>query len=218
MIYSALMAWKTPDNAILQPNQSFIERLVNGSWVHLDPEIVSKEHAMYVPLSFVHRYFPQAQVVPLVLRSTQTIEDSERLAQALASSVDNDTLVVASVDFSHYLHSSIVEQKDSVTQKLVIHKNYPALAELSNDFIDSPQSLIVVLKIADRLGASSVQVVNHSELGVLQGRAVESSTSYFSLCAVQSGENNFRGEADESLSIDVKAEFVYNSIYKFLHA
>ncbi len=181
-VYSADIGWKTPDGGVVHLNSLILKQLTDSQLVRIDRDIISEEHSVYVPVAFIHHYFPKAQVVPIIIKSTQKTSASFTLAQVLAGVSDKNTLIIGSIDFSHYLPSSATVSKDAITEKLFIEKNYEKIASLNNDYIDSPQTLITVLKNAELLGASNVHVVNHSELGKIAGHPVESSTSYFTLC------------------------------------
>ncbi|MBW1937905.1 MAG: AmmeMemoRadiSam system protein B [Deltaproteobacteria bacterium] len=62
------------------------------------PEAHKKEHSLEVQLPFLQVMLKDFEIVPILINS----EDPKALALALAPHIDNNTLIVASTDLSHY--------------------------------------------------------------------------------------------------------------------
>jgi AmmeMemoRadiSam system protein B len=118
-------------------------------------------------------------VVPIILSSKHDIKKSEKLALGLKNLVDDHTIVLASVDFSHYLPSYVAPQKDVVTKQALEKFDYETISKLNNDYLDSPPSIIALLKTMENLPATHMTMVSNTNSGVLLHQEVQSSTSYF---------------------------------------
>jgi AmmeMemoRadiSam system protein B len=174
------ISWQLQSGSVESDEQG-IESLLRYNEIGFDNNILSEEHSIFTIVPFVHYYYSGAKVVPLILNSTQTVQQSELLANYLKNLVDKDTVIIASVDFSHYLPSNITPQKDEITQAAMIQRDYEKIQKFNNDYIDSPPSIITFLSLMDSLSASNSTIVNHTNSGLLLGREIESSTSYFTI-------------------------------------
>lgn len=141
--------------------------------------VISLDHSMGTPLPFIVQKFPNVPVLPIVLKYHQNPENIEHLVAALQNISSPNTLIVASVDFSHYLPSDITPQKDADTQTYIASHDYAHIAALSNDYIDSPWSLITFLKYLDAAGVRDGKLLAHTNTGKVIGETIESSTSFF---------------------------------------
>jgi AmmeMemoRadiSam system protein B len=113
------------------------------------------------------------------LKYRQNEDDMQKLILALQSISSKNILLVASVDFSHYLSSDIASSKDAETQKYFQNHDYKRIEALSSDYIDSPWTLITFLKYLEQNGLSEGRELSHTNTGKLAGQTIESSTSFF---------------------------------------
>ncbi len=72
------------------------------------------EHGIYTEIPFIRHYFPQAKVVPLILKNNYNYADFEQLGDILAQSVPDPgkTLLVVSSDFSHHATHTTAQSQD----------------------------------------------------------------------------------------------------------
>lgn len=181
MVHTSAARWLAPDGEVA-PNTTVVEALVADGLATIDEAILSREHAAYVPIAYVKRYFPEATVVPLIISGYQTESGSRELAQALSTVLPVESLVLGSVDFSHYLPAESMPAKDAVTESLMRQRSYSDLAKLTSDNTDSPQSLITLLTLADIWQTPTMHVVDNYTSATILRQPVTSATSYFSLC------------------------------------
>jgi AmmeMemoRadiSam system protein B len=141
--------------------------------------VISADHSIGTPLSILSEQFPDAKILPIVLKYRQNEDDMQKLILALQSISSKNILLVASVDFSHYLSSDIASSKDAETQKYIQNHDYKRIEALSSDYIDSPWTLITFLKYLEQNGLSEGRELSHTNTGKLAGQTIESSTSFF---------------------------------------
>lgn len=128
---------------------------------------------------FIRHYLPSTQVISLLIRQTASLDELDALTNRLAPLLTSpNTVLLASIDFSHYLPLDQANLKDQVTQNLVDTKNYSSIKNLSSDYLDSPGSLITYLKLIDKLGCASPALTYHQNSGELEHQPLAPSTSY----------------------------------------
>lgn len=151
----------------------------------VDDRILQEEIAVNALVPYIARAFPSSKIVALTYRicdksRAQSCADArEPLASALASAMERDprALLVASVDFSHYLPAFAADFHDELAEDVLVH-----LADLETDRVelDSPDILAVSLRIARRMGLGNVTMHAHTNsLRILQAKIAQDSTSHF---------------------------------------
>jgi AmmeMemoRadiSam system protein B/AmmeMemoRadiSam system protein A len=92
--------WKTPLGEIEIDNAS-IETLKGNPLFETRNDAFTREHSLDMQMPFLQIVAPQAKIVPLVVGKLG-IEDAKKAGDALRKIVDDQTVVVASSDFTHY--------------------------------------------------------------------------------------------------------------------
>ncbi len=147
-----------------------------------DESYLSIEHGQLVHMPYIKTYFPQAKVLSLMLAETRDLSDLSRLAQILYEAIgDRKTLLVGSIDFSHYLTLEEAENNDAYTRELIRTNDYETMSHLSNDYIDSPSTYGLLMLLMDKMyGETRPVIFNHSNSAKISGQlnSIET-TSYF---------------------------------------
>lgn len=177
---TSLYSWETPYGT-LNPDTDIINSLIGKSLLRVDEEVLPEDHAVSGSLPFIKYYMPDVKVVPILLKGGFSEKESELLASSIAELLNEDTAVVAPVDFSHYLISASAKEKDETTLKIMKDFDYPKLYLLNNDYLDSPPSIGVLLKIMQKLGSTNSEILFHTNSGELQKNSSIETTSYFSI-------------------------------------
>ncbi|NBS41767.1 hypothetical protein EBS80_03840, partial [bacterium] len=94
-----------------------------------------------------------------------------------ADILPDDALVIASVDFCHYLPADATASMDAETLSYVADRNYTQLERLHSDHLDSPFALIAYLMWSDHKD-DDVTLVWHSASHALMGQPNAPGTSY----------------------------------------
>ncbi len=139
-----------------------------------DNAVMGRDHGIYNLLAEINSNWPQAKIVPLLLGQQLEFKDLEGLISYLNQQCQRDCLVIASVDFSHYLPRSMADIHDLETfAKLSKHQ----LSDDHNLEVDSPQSLYVVDQYI-QASKSSWQFYLHTNASYQQGGRDTESTSH----------------------------------------
>lgn len=176
--------WQT-DFGVVDVDADLIDRLVAQRLVTEDDQALALEHSMGALMPYVRYHLPGARVVPLVLHHGVTPAEAAALAAALAPWIDGRRVLVASVDFSHYLTRAEAAAKDRQTLAAIKNNDLAALFGMGDDHLDSPAALAVLLLTMGQLQASGPHLAGHTNSGYIMNNAVMETTSYMVLAYYQ---------------------------------
>ncbi len=143
------------------------------------PDIVNGDHGVTNLLPFFAKAWPDARIVPILVRRDATETNRASMADELVAHLTEDpsAIVVVSVDFSHYLPAEVADFHDVLAEDVIA-----SLADLEADRveIDSPGALAIGLKVARAFGLGDVTIHAHTNsLRILQATIAQESTSHF---------------------------------------
>jgi AmmeMemoRadiSam system protein B len=99
----------------LSLDTSTIQQLADTSPLAIEPTDFPKEHGITVPAALLKEVFPNATLIPITLKPGASERDLEQLVAAVGALDLSQTLVVASVDFSHYVSEQVALANDQRT-------------------------------------------------------------------------------------------------------
>lgn len=179
-VLTSLGNWSTPSGLIF-PNEKLINQLLERNLAKQNESVLIQDHALTNIAPFIKKYLPGAQIVPLLLSHDLTQGESEVLASNIAALSDKNDIIVASVDFSHYLSLLTSQEKDKISLATIKNFDYPTLFGMNNDYLDSPPSIGILLYIMQKRGVGEMQLLNHSNSALIQKSNEDYTTSYFTL-------------------------------------
>ncbi|HCE31023.1 MAG: hypothetical protein UT54_C0003G0002 [Candidatus Daviesbacteria bacterium GW2011_GWB1_39_5] len=179
-VLSSLYDWDTPFGKV-KPDKMTLNRLQELNLVKIDEDVLPQDQALSALMPFIKYFLPDAKVVPLLMSSRLNIKDAEILANQLGNSGKKDTVIISSVDFSHYLKSTQAKEKDKITLGAIEEFNFQKLYLLNSDYLDSPPSITVLLKTMQNLGTTGMDLLYHTNSGQLQKKENIPVISYYSL-------------------------------------
>lgn len=144
--------------------------------------VFEKEHGIGIHMNYIHRYFKEAKVIACIIGETRTHEGIEEVAEQLIASIQNKkVLLIASIDFSHYLTLEEANEKDAYTRQLILSSDTQAMSSLSNDYIDSPSSYGLLITLLQKLEEDyTCTIINHGNTATISGNLeMKETTSYF---------------------------------------
>jgi AmmeMemoRadiSam system protein B len=170
-------SWQTPFG-LVQSDAGAIGRLTGGGLVRSEPEVLAYEHSVAGVVPAIAYYLPEARVVPLVLRHDLTAAEVERLAAALVPLLDGGTVIVAAVDFSHYLQAKEARARDGETLAALEALDSSRILSFGDEHVDSPASIAVVMEAMRLKGVGEFQLMENTNSSELGGSARAPVTSY----------------------------------------
>ena len=185
-IITGLYDWQTPDG-LVKTDRDIAGTLLEKRLAVRDEEVLSREHAVGGLMPFIRHFMPQARVVPLIFHHDVSLAEIDALLEALepylggTGAAAGTAVVVASVDFSHYLTRQEAEAKDEITLKAMRELDYTALYQMGNDHLDSPASLALAFRAAEKRGIKDFEILENTNSGVIFKNDIIETTSYFTL-------------------------------------
>lgn len=177
---SGRIRWQTPLGEV-NTDYGYLDKLEASGFLACDERAIRGDHAIRTLLPFIRHYFPAAKVVPILFTSEMTMKKDTLLADQLALLAGEDTFVLASLDFSHYLGADEAAEKDALTLASIRNRDYAAIAEFDNDYVDSPWALIAFLRALEKSGAGEMEILRHANSADFPGADRQNTTSYFSI-------------------------------------
>lgn len=176
---SAPVNWQTPEGDLLA-NVKLAELFLTDNRLQSNQSALEKEHSVGAIMPFIKHYWPQAQVLPIVLSSYAGKAGAEKLSDWLKSRLGKNCLVIFSLDFSHYLTKGEADLKDEETKNLIENFLIDKIYGLNNDYVDSPAGLATAILLAQKAGlkASFIRHNNSFDYAISKPAAT---TSYFGI-------------------------------------
>jgi len=190
-IITSKYGWKTPLGTIL-PATELINSLIDKELIVDDEDIFLNEHGITGIVPYVANSFPNAKIIPIVIRDKTYDELIDNLATELSKVNLDDTVIVGSIDMSHYLPKYLADAHDRLTVQSIKNFDYDILPRLD---IDTAPTLRTVLKVAENFkqkefvqtgGVNSAEIVG--DLDLLETTSYIS--GYFKGGAGKEGDDN----------------------------
>lgn len=154
---------------VLPVDKTEVSSLFREGVVELNNKAFIREHSIFSLTAFLKKHFPSARLLPVLTKTNIDDSDVESLFSYLTSYVDESTLIIASVDFSHYTPYDVALSHDKMAYSAITNVDYERLMKAETD---SNQTLILFLKlmnnlnslnIVDYLNTNSMDVVGHND-------------------------------------------------------
>lgn len=156
-IVSKRVVWKTHDG-LIRSNHALIDDLLVRNLVTIDDTRYGSEHSVAAMAPFASYYLgDDVMVTGIVLTTEYSAGDMKKLAEFLSQYLHTheDTVLIASVDFSHYLPTDVARAHDSYTLDLIMKRQYGVIQRLDSAYLDSSESIITFLSVMETLDARS---------------------------------------------------------------
>jgi AmmeMemoRadiSam system protein B len=159
--------WKTPFG-LVQPDPIALVALKQVPGAAEDQLAFSGEHSIGVPVPFIRHYLPEALVTPVLLRADTPRPRLAQLSRSLSRLLkDPGTILILSMDFSHGASLDETLRRDRRSREALLGLDRNAVRGLA---VDCRPGLMVVLQVAHRLYADSVEILAHSNSAELAGK------------------------------------------------
>lgn len=167
------IGWQTP-YGILESNSDLVDKLIAAGAASLEEDVFETEHSIYTLTPFIKKAFPNSLFLPIIFMSDIDTPDLDALSQFLIDHLGQNSLVIASVDFTHDQNANQAYLNDQ--KSLEVLKNLD-LQRADTVVSDSNQSLYVLLAYLKAKQAKPV-LIERSDSFLVSGENPESVTSY----------------------------------------
>ena len=144
-------------------------------FVGIEGDIFAKEHGIFAHTPFIKYFFPEAVIVPLIIRSDVREEDMEKLREWLNENLRKDDLLLASIDFSHYKPVEEANVDDQFSFEAIVGFDLEMVAVAA---MDSPASVSVILEIMQERGYTKAVRLAHTNTQDFYKARLEETTSH----------------------------------------
>jgi len=182
-----------------------IKDLAASRSLSIEPEFYPREHGITVHLPFIRKFFPKAKVIPIIIKRTTPEKILNALADELLKISDEKTLIIASIDFSHYEEEKYALKNDRHTINWLENLENNPPEHLLNDLkalalsakenageevgMDSPESLYVTAVLLNHLKAAHWSLwARTSSAMLMPGLKPKDNTSHIFGYFTKSGE------------------------------
>jgi AmmeMemoRadiSam system protein B/AmmeMemoRadiSam system protein A len=110
--------WLTPLGQVAL-DKDFIDFLTDGKYIVKDKRPFINEHCLEMELIFLQKVLTDFTIVPILLSEADDFL-IEKLAEKIASKIDDKTLVVVSSDLSHYPPDEVAKKTDQKTIEAIL--------------------------------------------------------------------------------------------------
>jgi hypothetical protein len=136
---------------------------------------VKNDHGIYNQLNDIRKYFPHSKVVPIIIGDGVSRPVLDSLFNLISKNCLANCLLVASVDFSHYLPADLADIHDLYSLRNLNRLNSGSYENLE---VDSPQSLYLVMQMAKARHAGNFDLFAHTNSGRMLNDPDAESTSH----------------------------------------
>lgn len=168
-------AYKTPLGEIELDEEMIAKLIADKSYIFEGINGHRSEHALEVQLPFLQIVLRGFKLVPIVM-GDQRKSFIDTLAEKLAQVIDDETLIVASSDLSHFHSKAEADKLDSKVEKRISNFDYEGLlSDLENQKCEACGGgpIAVLLKTAELKGIHNVEVLSRTDSGDTTGDNTE---------------------------------------------
>ncbi len=166
---------------ILETDKELIQKMSEDNMVTIDDDPFKLEHGVYNLTPFIKRTLPNARIVPIIIKDNITQKEKEILISYL-SDLSEKYLIVASLDFSHYLINEEADKKDAQTLEIINNLEFEKVQTLNinnnPDNVDSKPVLEIILALMAKQKASFTLLGHSSSAKIFNNPNTAENTSY----------------------------------------
>jgi len=153
-------------------------KLFKENKMALNNSAVIVEHGVTTLLPYIRKYFPKTNILPILIPADINKEQIEQLVKTIDENTLLDTIVVASVDFSHYHPSRAANFHDTKSIRVLLNFEEE---NFKNIEVDCWQALYAARLFAKLQQKESPHIIAHKNSADFLNLELEGTTSYFSV-------------------------------------
>lgn len=146
------------------PIKGLASKLEDSQLARIDESPFELEHSVGSQVLIISKIFPEARVTPIILRSDVTTDHAKALGEMIASLLDPRTVLIVSVDFSHYLTTRQAITLDQISEEVMRNLDLNSLSLLESDSSKAIAAFITAMQKKDAFSTSNIKVLNTNDL------------------------------------------------------
>jgi len=182
----------------LQIETELIHSIEDNFSILKDNSKLSLDHGICDILPFLKVNFPNIRFAPFIISQNLSLEKAKEFTEKVNKFSNGKTIIVASVDFSHYLPEEVAKLHDEKSKRVLLNFEEK---EFSNIEVDSPQALYIARYFSKLRGADSFTVISEGNSNNYLVEKQPQVTSYFSVL--------FGKELKETIPVESSKTFIF---------
>lgn len=148
----------------------------------ISPSLFQNEHGIHALLPFITHYMPDIPVMPIVVSQTLWRHEREQIFALLSSLLDDDTVLIVSTDFSHYLTLQEADDIDKQTRSALLSLDTDVMLQFRQpDQSDCPGCVWLATSLADQNGWKPIILSHTNSARLIGDESVSETTSHFTV-------------------------------------
>jgi AmmeMemoRadiSam system protein B len=140
---------------------------------------LNSDHGITNLTPFIKKYFPQSKLAPFLVPANISLQEIEIFSETLYSLMPEESIVIASVDFSHYLPRNAAQFHDTKSIRTLINFEKDGFKNIE---VDSWQALFIARAFAEFKNRDYPRIIAHSNSAdFFENPDIQETTSYFSV-------------------------------------
>lgn len=157
---------------LAEVDKSMREKIIEGSSIIFSGTKGHKnEHAVEVQIPFLQSVLDEFKIVPVVM-GDQSSEVVYETAKQIAAAADENTVMIASSDLSHFYSKSEADKLDSIIERRITEFDYERLqADLENRRCEACGGgpIVAMMKAASIMNKNKSLILHRSDSGDTSG-------------------------------------------------
>jgi len=183
--------WGTPFG-ILEADTRITARLAEEYGAAHNDDLFENEHSVSSLVPYIKYFLPEAKIVPVLLHGSLSPEEARKLGSLLGGIISDNpgTVMIASIDFSHYLSAPEADEMDMITWKAVSSWDLDSISRMGNDNLDSVPSMTALMTAMDAVSAKDIRMKGHNNSSRITKSGYDYTTSYFTMFFRKHGQDS----------------------------
>ena len=137
--------WQVP-GGLVHPDRTAVDEMAATGLAHVLPDVLSHEHSVAGLIPAVAHFFPDATVIPIAVHARPSPFELDRMSATLAGFLeDPGTVLVVSVDFSHYRSAAESTERNAESIEAIAGFDTGRILGFGNEHMDSPATIALLL-------------------------------------------------------------------------
>jgi AmmeMemoRadiSam system protein B len=148
----------------VKPIGGLATKLEDAKLANIEEAPFDQEHSVGSQILIISKIFPGANVTPIIFRSDTTLDHAIALGKMLATLLNDETVIIASVDFSHYLSTDQAMPIDQISGEVIRNLDLEATPLVKADSGKSMEVFMQVMSQKKAFGTDDFEILNTNDL------------------------------------------------------
>jgi len=173
----------------VRTNRQFVDDMHGAGNINtaISHSRMEQEHSASILIPYIYHYLPGVEVAPVLLNRSLSFNATMEIFRWLEAWINEsgkNVLLVASIDFSHFLTVPHSREMDRQTKEAIFTHDLRRIHEMTYHNLDSPAAMIIFLMYLESLGLAP-QIIAHTDASEFLGPGLQDTTSYMIITGTQ---------------------------------